>query len=76
MNSTSIIRSLVCRADHHASLAVWRTGLRSAGKTTIAEAVETHLSQQGLNIALLDGDGARKATHNRPRLQASESPEQ
>jgi len=39
---------------------VWFTGLSGAGKTTICQAVETQLRQQGYAIEVLDGDIVRE----------------
>lgn len=41
-------------------VAVWFTGLSSAGKTTLAEAVAGELRSRGLKVELLDGDQVRK----------------
>ena len=38
---------------------VWLTGLPSAGKTTIARAVETRLLDEGRKVEVLDGDVVR-----------------
>jgi adenylylsulfate kinase len=38
---------------------VWLTGLPSAGKTTIARAVEKRLLDEGRNVEVLDGDVVR-----------------
>lgn len=40
---------------------IWLTGLSGAGKTTIATALGTALSQQGVTVELLDGDVLRRA---------------
>jgi adenylylsulfate kinase len=42
------------------SLTVWLTGLSSAGKTTIAEAVSAALRAQGCKVEWLDGDAVRQ----------------
>ncbi len=42
------------------SLAIWLTGLSSAGKTTIAELVCAGLRQRGLKVEWLDGDAVRR----------------
>lgn len=39
------------------------TGLSGAGKTTISRAVKDKLSQQGLQVEILDGDLIRKTKH-------------
>jgi len=38
---------------------VWLTGLSGAGKTTIADAFEERLTQEGIRAARLDGDDLR-----------------
>ena len=38
---------------------VWLTGLPSAGKTTIARAVEKRLLDEGRKVEVLDGDVVR-----------------
>lgn len=40
-------------------LTVWFTGLSGSGKSTIAVALEHHLSQQGIFSRILDGDNIR-----------------
>jgi bifunctional enzyme CysN/CysC len=43
----------------HPPQAIWLTGLSGAGKSTIANALETHLNTVGLHTILLDGDNVR-----------------
>lgn len=38
---------------------LWFTGLSGAGKTTLAQRIETELRQRGLKVELLDGDVVR-----------------
>jgi adenylyl-sulfate kinase len=38
---------------------LWFTGLSGAGKTTLAQRIETDLRQRGLKVELLDGDVVR-----------------
>ena len=38
----------------------WITGLSASGKTTLAEALQTALQQQGRQVIVLDGDNLRK----------------
>lgn len=38
---------------------IWLTGLPSAGKSTLARAIEQHLKARGRNVELLDGDIVR-----------------
>ena len=40
----------------HLGLVVWFTGLSGAGKTTLAEALERTLFDQGCQVCILDGD--------------------
>lgn len=40
-------------------LVIWLTGLPASGKTTLARALETRLSQSGLTLEVLDGDEIR-----------------
>lgn len=41
-------------------MAIWLTGLSSAGKTTIAQAVYSELCERGWRAELLDGDEIRR----------------
>ena len=41
-------------------MVIWFTGLSSAGKTTIASAVEEKLTKEGFRVQLLDGDQMRR----------------
>lgn len=43
----------------HGGAVVWLTGLPSAGKSTIAKALERRLFDKGRNVVLLDGDTLR-----------------
>jgi adenylylsulfate kinase len=51
------VRGYVTRLD--AGLTVWFTGLPSAGKTTIARALEKRLLDEGRQVEILDGDVVR-----------------
>jgi adenylylsulfate kinase len=42
-------------------MVIWFTGLSSAGKTTLAEAVEMQLCRRGLAVQVLDGDQMRRS---------------
>ncbi|MGA7923353.1 MAG: adenylyl-sulfate kinase, partial [Thermoplasmata archaeon] len=44
----------------HHGYCLWLTGLPSAGKTTIARALEPKLRARGWNVELLDGDEVRQ----------------
>ncbi|MBF0358739.1 MAG: adenylyl-sulfate kinase [Magnetococcales bacterium] len=41
----------------------WFTGLSGSGKTTIAQSVQSQLSQNNLRVLLLDGDDVRDRFH-------------
>jgi adenylylsulfate kinase len=47
------------RRDLSDGLTVWFTGLPSAGKTTIARALEKRLIEEGHRVEILDGDVVR-----------------
>jgi len=47
------------RADRRPGCVVWLTGLPSAGKSTIAEALEGELERRGARVQRLDGDEIR-----------------
>src|SRR5688572_21344995 len=46
--------------NRHTGLVVWLTGLSAAGKTTIADALERELFNQGRQVYVLDGDKMRQ----------------
>lgn len=46
--------------NEHAGVVVWLTGLSAAGKTTIANALERDLFNQGRQVYVLDGDKMRQ----------------
>ncbi|MCW9036435.1 adenylyl-sulfate kinase [Altibacter sp.] len=48
------------RRNGHGSFLIWFTGLSGSGKSTIANAVEAQLVQQGIHTYTLDGDNVRK----------------
>lgn len=45
--------------NRHRSFVLWFTGLSSAGKSTLAHAVEERLYQMGMHSYVLDGDNVR-----------------
>lgn len=45
--------------NEHAGVVVWLTGLSASGKSTIADAVERELFDQGRQVYVLDGDKMR-----------------
>lgn len=47
------------RLNGHRGVVLWFTGLPSAGKSTIAHAVEERLHQLGCRTIVLDGDNIR-----------------
>lgn len=48
----------------HSSKVLWFTGLSGSGKSTIANALEQALHQQGIRTYLLDGDNIRHGLNN------------
>ena len=63
----------ICKVDRAQALGqkpcvVWLTGLSAAGKSTIAESLQSTLFDRGLHCYLLDGDIVRTGTESRPRL--------
>jgi bifunctional enzyme CysN/CysC len=46
-------------SNGHRGAVVWLTGLPSAGKSTVAKALERRLFDKGRNVVLLDGDTLR-----------------
>ena len=71
----------VTRADRerlrgHAGCVVWFTGLSGSGKSTIANALDQLLTQQGCHSALLDGDNVRHCLNAPPaRLRPDHGPD-
>ncbi len=52
------------KLNKHNSFLVWFTGLSGSGKSTIANAVEQELYQQGITTYTLDGDNVRKGLNS------------
>lgn len=48
----------------HNSFLMWFTGLSGSGKSTVANAVELALHNQGIHTYTLDGDNVRKGLNN------------
>lgn len=48
----------------HKSLAIWITGLSGAGKSTIADRLETALNKSQIKTMLLDGDNIRSGLNS------------
>ena len=55
----SVTRSDRERRDGHRGVVLWFTGLPSAGKSTLAHAVEQQLFAQGCRTFVIDGDNVR-----------------
>jgi len=55
----SITKDLRARQKHQRPAVLWFTGLSGAGKSTIANLVETRLHARGVHTILLDGDNIR-----------------
>ncbi len=47
-------------AENHLGMAIWFTGLSSAGKSTLAQRVSEELRALGRRVEVLDGDAVRK----------------
>lgn len=58
-HSFSVNSSMREKLKGHKGLVLWFTGLSGSGKSTIANAVELELNQNGLHTYLLDGDNIR-----------------
>lgn len=52
------------KSNGHKPLLIWFTGLSGSGKSTIANAVETKLFQEGIKTYCLDGDNIRKGINS------------
>ena len=50
--------------SEHSGCVIWFTGLSGAGKTTIAQAVQSKLAEQGILHELIDGDIVREFVSN------------
>ena len=55
----SVTREAHANQKHQRPAILWFTGLSGAGKSTIANLVETKLHERGCHTALLDGDNVR-----------------
>jgi bifunctional enzyme CysN/CysC len=55
----TVTREAHARQKHQKPAILWFTGLSGAGKSTIANLVETKLNRRGAHTALLDGDNVR-----------------
>ena len=52
------------KINKHNSFLLWFTGLSGSGKSTIANALEHKLHQEGVKTSALDGDNIRKGINN------------
>jgi len=52
------------RLNGHTSKVLWFTGLSGSGKSTIANALEKRLHEQGIRTYILDGDNVRHGLNN------------
>jgi adenylylsulfate kinase len=52
----------------HRGCVIWFTGLSGSGKSTIANALECKLHQQGMRSVLLDGDNVRHSLNAGPSM--------
>jgi len=59
----------------HRSAVLWFTGLSGAGKSTIANAVDTLLNQRGIHTYLLDGDNVRHGLNKNLAFSAEDRAE-
>ena len=48
------------KLNNHTSFIIWFTGLSGAGKSTIANALESKLNDNSIHTYLLDGDNVRQ----------------
>ena len=55
----SVTRDSLASLKHQRPAVLWFTGLSGAGKSTIANLVESRLHARGVHTALLDGDNVR-----------------
>lgn len=53
-----------------AAFAVWITGLPASGKSTLAAALKTQLTERGVDVAVLESDVLRKAFANENEYKA------
>lgn len=58
-HETTIKKTDRQKLNNHNSCILWFTGLSASGKSTLANALELKLFQQGLNSYVLDGDNVR-----------------
>ena len=63
-HDVSVSREAHAALKHQKPAILWFTGLSGAGKSTIANLVETKLHARGAHTALLDGDNVRHGLNN------------
>ena len=56
------------KLNEHKGCVIWLTGLSGCGKSTIANAVDYKLHQQGARSYMLDGDNVRHGLNASPQL--------
>lgn len=71
----SIGRSQRQALKGHGSFLLWFTGLSGSGKSTIANAVEKALVEEGIHTYTLDGDNVRKGLNNNLSFSAEDRTE-
>ncbi|MGO9135694.1 MAG: sulfate adenylyltransferase subunit CysN [Methylovirgula sp.] len=59
LQDLTVTKEARVQLKHHRPAALWFTGLSGAGKSTIANIVETRLNGAGMHTILLDGDNVR-----------------
>jgi len=64
-DSTFIVTPAVRASKYgHVGVVVWFTGLPCSGKSTLARALESHLVNRGVHVAVLDGDDIRGSVNS------------
>jgi len=63
------------RLNGHRGVVLWFTGLSGAGKSTVANAVDTLLHQRGVHTYLLDGDNIRHGLNRNLGFSAADRTE-
>jgi adenylylsulfate kinase len=59
------------RLNGHRGCVVWFTGLSGCGKSTVANAVDRKLHEQGVRTYVLDGDNVRHGLNATPQMLAA-----
>ncbi len=59
LQTLSVSKEARVQLKHHHPRVLWFTGLPGAGKSTVANLVETRLNSLGMHTILLDGDNVR-----------------